>query len=226
MSVKKVLIPIYIILMLGIDAFAQSDTKGKEFWVSLYSLSSRDSSAFGIQDDAAYIHFAASSKTTIEITRPFRGNDEFITEFEIGSGISTYQIPKFLVSDLVPTSDGVNEGKALKIITTQAVSAYLSQYEKYGQEATHLSPVESAGYKFTSGIYYENLGIAPPFIRPDPSTIHVVNVREHTFLSVQLDINDGSFTKQEEILAYLRHPGEVYKIDLRDVYNIEIKNLQ
>ncbi|GEM_PF-5566402 len=205
------------------EVIAQSDTKGKEFWVSLFRLSSKDSTARGLQDDAAYLHFAATTNTKITISKPFRRSETPIATLNIEPGITTYEIPGNLLKELVPTDDGVNEGRALKIISTNAISAYLSQYERYGQEATHLSPVESAGYKFTSGIYYENLGIAPPFIRPDPSTIHVVNVKEHTFLSVQLDINDGTFTKQEEILVYLRHPGEVYKLDLRDIYNVEIK---
>ena len=161
---------LFFLLLLGHSSFAQNDSWGREFYVSLFPHDE--------PEKAVYFHFRAEEPSTVEVNF---ANKQNIT-YNLPPGQSSFKLTPEqarLITTFV--SNGGNVNTSAQVISDNKIIFSFSNSSIYSADATIAMPLVSAGHHYIVADDWEGtLGGPPPYI----SQVNIIATGGKTVLRI------------------------------------------
>ncbi|WP_323757820.1 gliding motility-associated C-terminal domain-containing protein [Roseivirga sp.] len=158
----------FFLLLLGHSSFAQNDSWGREFYVSLFP--------HDTPQKEVYFHFRANEPSTVEVNFANKQN----VNYDLPIGQSSFKLTAEQVK-LITTSisNGGNDNTSAQIISDNKIIFAFSNSSSFSADATLATPLISAGHHYIVADDWEG-GLNPPYT----SQVNIIATGGKTVLKI------------------------------------------
>lgn len=197
---------IVFLLLLSNSGQAQTDTWGREFYLSLFPNPGPFNPPRGPSRPRAFLYFYTEEESTVEVTF---GKSDPLT-YNLSPGGRTVEISTEDLEKITATKKNAKNGRAsIHIVSDNKIQVTISHHDGYSMDATTAMPITSGGHHYMLSSWV------------DATRANIVNTGGRTVVRI-IPGNDPDGVPYGEETAVLLEEGEVYSIYGHNLSGYEI----